>query len=185
MSKEAEIKCPIDGCDGSFFTQTGLDFHVKSKHSEVEKKPAKQISTPKKPKSTMPKKDPKVIEIDYDAVAEKAQADFKAMRKKMRKQPISLKEGQKVSAKKLMQILKHDPKIKIAKGSKHFRAKPWTTKPLSKWIGKDSFKVTSVNEKSNDWIIYSVESKRLKISWKEGPLKGKHIISYPIVIYNG
>ena len=56
MSKEAEIKCPIDGCDGAFFTQTGLDFHVKSKHSEVEKKPIKKVSRPKKPKLKAAKK---------------------------------------------------------------------------------------------------------------------------------
>jgi hypothetical protein len=185
MRKKAEIKCPINGCDCVFFTQTGLDFHVKNKHSKVEKKLTKKVSKPKKPKPTAPKKDPKVVKVDYDAVAEKAQADFKAMRKKMRKQPISLKKGQKLSAKKLIQIFKHNPKVKIVRGSEHFRAKPWTTNPLSKWIGKDSFKVTSVNEKNNDWIIYIVESKRLKISWKEGPIKGRHIISYPIVIYNG
>jgi hypothetical protein len=185
MKKDAEIKCPIDGCDGAFFTQTGLDFHVKNKHNEVKAQPVKKVSEPTKPKPTVPKKDPNVVEVDYDAVAIKAQDDFKAMKKKMRKEHISLKSGQKLSAKQLMKIFKHDPKIKIAKGSERFRAKPWTTKPLSKWIGKDTFKVTSVNEKSNDWVIYSVESKRLKISWKEGPLKGKHIISYPIVIYNG
>ena len=44
-----EYKCPIDGCDSSFFTEVGLNFHVKSKHGnqpKVEAKPQVQKMTP-------------------------------------------------------------------------------------------------------------------------------------------
>ena len=185
MRKKAEIKCPIDGCDGAFFTQTGLDFHIKNKHGEVEKIPEKKVSIAKKPKPKAPKKTIKDESIDVDKVVKQALEVYKAMKKKMRKEPIELKIGQKLSAKQLIKLLKHDPVVNISNGSSKLRAKPWTRKNLSDWIGKDSFKVTSVNEKNNNWIIYIIESKRLKITWKEGPIKGKHNISYPTVIHNG
>ena len=173
------ITCNL--CKQEFRTQKGLELHQKVFHSpEPEKAQVKESSKEPPKKATT-----KVTEIDVDAVIEAAQADYKAMVKRKRKEPISLEVGQKLSANKFMKIMKHDPVVHITRGCEKFRAKAWTKKTLSSWIGKDSFTITVAKEQANSWFAYRIESKRLKISWKEGPFKGAHTITYPILVANG
>ncbi len=184
-----EYACPEEGCNKTFNTEQGMLLHLKVFHSGEKPKPVKRrAETPKKTKvKKQIQAKPKAVStdaIDLDALAKKAAEELKATNKKKRKIPASVKVGQKLSAKKFMEIMKHNPKVKIAIGSDKFRAKPWTTKPLKEWVGKDSFKVTIVKEMHHDWMAYQVVSKRLKISWKEGPIKGKHAIGYPLLIPN-
>jgi len=116
-----------------------IDKH-KPEPKKAEPKQPTVVKEAPKPKKAVAKKATKVEDgLSPDQMVKLARAKYKETVKKMRKKPIDLKEGQKVSAKKLMQILKHDPEVRIGKGAEHLRAKPWTTKPLSQWIGRDSF----------------------------------------------
>ena len=181
----SELRC--DECDQTFRTAKGLELHNKVYHTQS--KPVPKKTEPKqptvvkgtpKPKKAQAKKATKVeAGITPDQMVKLARAKYKETVKKMRKKPIDLKAGQKVSAKKLMQIMKHDPEVRIGKGADRLRAKPWTTKPLSQWIGRDSFTVVEVRSMKNDWVMYRLESKRLLIQWKEGPIKSGHKIAWP------
>tara|TARA_B100001778_G_scaffold220830_1_gene183127 strand:+ start:237 stop:791 length:555 start_codon:yes stop_codon:yes gene_type:complete len=175
----SELKC--NECNLTFRTTKGLELHNKVYHTQTKTEPKKE--EPKKdpvPKKVSVKKTKaKEDTLTPDQMVKLAREKYKETVKKMRKKPIELKVGQKLSAKKLMQIMKHDPEVRIGKGASRLRAKPWTTKPLSQWIGRDSFKVMEVRSMKNDWVMYRLESKRLVIRWKEGPIKSAHKIAWP------
>jgi len=158
-------KCPIKGCKMEFRSKSGLELHNKVAHDSIVIEP-KVIKEEK---------------IEYDLISETSQKEFKEMHKKKRKNPIKLKEGQKLSYKQVMKILKHNPTVNLHNSKRH---KPWVKKPLSEWVGSDKFTVKKVNIKKKGWVIYSIKSKRYLMSWVEGPIGDKYHIGYPTLVKN-
>lgn len=178
--KEA-YKCPIDGCDTSFFTEVGLNFHIKSKHGsapKVEPKP-KPKPTPKKEKVVVvkAKKEPKekrVSVTEYEKqTKEKAAKLWKKRMKAMRKSIAKIKVGDKLTKAELIKIVGDPEDLSVGESP---------GKKFSDSLKKQKFSITKVMKKENDWYIFYAESPSQRVVWKEGPIKGKHFVTIPRVI---
>ncbi len=179
-----EYKCPIDGCDSSFFTEVGLNFHVKTKHGELPKPAAKP--TPKKEKPTpkvekvvkeKPKKEEKEKRLsvtEYEKqTKEKSGKLWKKRLKSMRKSMATVKVGDKLTRAEL---------VKLVGDSEGISHGDEPVKRFSDGVRKQKFTITKVKEMKNDWQVFHAESPSQRLVWKEGPIKGKHFVTIPIIV---
>lgn len=171
---KSEFACPIDGCDASFFTEKGLDFHMVGSHNESEK-----------PKGETKVKPKVKVKKEAKPPAKKAKKQSKRVSKlnklaKLRFEPANLTEGQKISKSNLAALFPHDPEI-----SKHYTGKGRVVKTVSELLVDRTYIIKAANETRGGFMRYIVESKRVRIGWVEGPvpqMKKKYHISYPNVI---
>ena len=169
---KSEFICPVSGCDASFFTEKGLDFHMVSNHSESEKPKIESKSKSKvKVKTSAPKP------------AKKKQSKRIAKLNKLAKSrfvPANLKEGDKVSKKKLCTLFPTNQVI-----SKFHEGRRQESAEFSKLISAGSYKVTKVAITRGKMTRYTLESKKLRIIWVEGEttaLKNNFLVGRPNVI---
>tara|TARA_B100000900_G_scaffold406881_1_gene418644 strand:- start:1151 stop:1705 length:555 start_codon:yes stop_codon:yes gene_type:complete len=179
-----EYKCPIDGCDSSFFTEVGLNFHVKSKHGNQPKVEAKPV--PKKEKPTpkvekvveeKPKKEEKknrVSVTEYEKKTKQKSGElWKKRLKAMRKKMATVKVGDKLTKAEL---------VKLVSDAEDLSVDGEPAKRFSERIKKQKFSITKVKEMKNDWKVFHAESTSQRLVWKEGPIKGKHFVTIPTIV---
>ena len=179
MNKE-EYDCPIDGCDASFFTEVGLNFHVKSKHEEVPKpkpkpKPKKEkvAKVVKVKKETKPTKE-KTTVVEYEKqVKDESAKLWKKRIKAMRKSLATVKVGDKLTKVELIKLTGDVESIAIGDEK---------TKRFSDKLKKQKFTITKVMVKENNWHIFQAESPSQRVIWKEGPIKNRHHITVPMIV---
>ena len=179
-----EHKCPIDGCESTFFTEVGLSFHVKGKHGtqpKIEAKPApkKEKPMPKKAKVTKeePNKETKEKRLsvtEYEKkTKEKSSKLWKDRLKAMRKSMATVKVGDKLTKKDLVKL------VGDSQGISHGKE---PVKLFSSGLKKQKFTITKVMKKENDWKIFYAESPSQRVVWKEGPVKNKHFVTIPTIV---
>jgi len=175
-----EYKCPIDGCGGSFFTEVGLNFHVKTKHGEEPKTtPKTGKPTPKKEQieKEKPKKEPKEKRLsvtEYEKqTKEKSAKLWKKRLKAMRKSLATVKVGDKLTKAELVKLVGDSEGISIGDEP---------VKRFSDGLRKQKYTITKVMEKKNGWYIFYAESPTHRVIWKEGPIKKHHHITVPMIV---
>ena len=172
--------CPIDGCKGSFFTEVGLNFHVKTKHGE-ETKPAPKTEKPapktEKVEKEKPKKEPKEKRLsvtEYEKqTKEKSAKLWKKRLKAMRKSLATVKVGDKLTKAELVKLVGDSEGISIGDEP---------VKRFSDGLRKQKYTITKVMEKKNGWYIFYAESPTHRVIWKEGPIKGNHFVTVPMIV---
>jgi hypothetical protein len=176
MNKE-EYDCPIDGCDASFFTAVGLNFHVKSKHGEAPKpepKPKKKEVAVAKVKEEKKPKEEKLTVVEYEQQAKDGSAKlWKKRIKGMRKSMATVKVGDKLTTAEL---------IKLIGDSESLAAGGGAVKLFSDKLKKKKFTITKVVVSKGDWCLFQAESTSQKVIWKEGPIKNRHHITVPVIV---
>jgi len=176
MNKE-EYNCPIDGCDASFFTEVGLNFHVKNKHEEASKPkptPKKKAAKVTKVKKEKPPKEEGLTVTEYEKQTKELSAKlWKKRLKATRKSLATVKVGDKLTKAEL---------IKLVGDSEGIPQGDEPAKRFSEGLRKQKFTITSIVEKENDWHIFKAESPTHKVIWKEGPIKNRHHVIVPVII---
>ena len=161
--------CPEEGCSREFYTQVGLDVHIKThlpmvKEEKVIEKPATPKPTVKKEKKVVT--DKTVSELKKDCLTGKESKElWKKRTKKMRKKS-TIKVSEKLTKKNFCKLLEvqnwHDKET----GEKKFTARSYVIKEIRKM--------------SNDWFSYqAIGNNGQKVSWREGPINGRHHITIP------
>tara|TARA_B100000131_G_C18119011_1_gene612240 strand:- start:1364 stop:1918 length:555 start_codon:yes stop_codon:yes gene_type:complete len=179
-----EHKCPIDGCNSTFFTEVGLNFHIKSKHGETPKTkpkpiPKKAKPTPKSEKVAKEKvekkeKEKRLSATEYEKLAKDLSAKlWKKRIKSMRKSMATVKVGDKLTKAEL---------IKIVGDAEDLSVDGSPPKRFSDRVKKQKFTITKVKKMKNEWQSFYAESPSQRLVWKEGPVKGKHYVTIPIIV---
>ena len=159
--------CPEDGCSREFYTQVGLDVHMNT-HLPVAKE-EKAIEKPKDPPKPKEKKvvtDKIVSDLAKDYLTEKEAKERRKKRRKKMRGRSTVKVSDKITKKKFCKLLEvHNWRDEKA-GEKKFTARSYVIKEIRKM--------------SNDWFSYqAVGNNGQKVSWREGPIKGRHHITIP------
>ena len=55
-------------------------------------------------------------------------------------------------------------------------------KRFSDGLRKQKYTITKVMEKKNGWYIFYAESPTHRVIWKEGPIKGNHFVTVPMIV---
>jgi len=179
-----EYKCPIDGCDSSFFTEVGLNFHVKSKHGnqpKVEAKPTPKVAKTVPKKAAVVKEKPKKVEkekqlsvTDYEKkTKEESSKLWKKRLKAMRKKMATVIVGDKLTKAEL---------IKIVGDAEDLSVDGTPPKKFSDRLKKQKFTITKVKKMKNGWQSFHAESPSQRLVWKEGPIDGKHFVTIPTIV---
>lgn len=161
--------CPIEGCKRDFYTQVGLDVHMNTHLPPVKEEKVIEKPKPLKPAEKKEKKvvaDKIVSELKKDYLTEKeARELWKARIKKMRKKS-TIKVSEKLTKKNFCKLLEvHNWRDQKA-GEKMFTDRSYVIKEIRKM--------------SNDWFSYqAIGNNGQKVSWREGPIKGRHHITIP------
>ena len=180
MSEKKDFNCPIEGCKSTFFTQTGLDFHVKNKHGE-EPIPTPKTEKPapkaKKSEKVEPKKEVKEKRLsvtEYEKQTKEKSANlWKKRLKAMRNSLATVKVGDKLTKAEL---------VKLVGDSEGISMGDEPVKRFSDGLRKQKYTITKVMEKKNGWYIFYAESPTHRVIWKEGPIKGNHFVTVPMIV---
>ena len=161
--------CPEEGCSREFYTQVGLDVHIKTHLPTV--KEEKAIEKPTTPKPAVKKEktvvtDKIVSELKKDYLTGKqANELWKKRTKKMRKTS-TIKVSEKLTKKNFCKMLEVHNWRDSDTGEKKFTARSYVIKQIRKM--------------SNDWFSFqAIGNNGQKISWREGPINGRHHITIP------
>lgn len=161
--------CPEKGCSREFYTQVGLDVHIKTHLPTVKEEKAIEKPTTTKPVVKKEKKvvtDKIVSELKKDYLTEKqAKELWKKRTKKMRKQS-TIKVSEKLTKKNFCKMLEVRNWRDSDAGEKKFTARSYVIKQIRKM--------------SNDWFSFqAIGDNGQKISWREGPINGRYHITIP------
>jgi hypothetical protein len=162
--------CPEDGCSREFYTQVGLDVHIKTHLPTV--KEEKVIEKPEILPKPVEKKEKKVVtdkivsELKKDYLTEKeAKELWKKRTKRMRKKS-TIKVSEKLTKKNFCKLLEVHNWRDQKGGEKKFTDRSYVIKQIRKM--------------SNDWFSYqAIGNNGQKISWREGPINGRYHITIP------
>ena len=165
-----EYVCPEDGCSRKFYTQVGLDVHMKTHLPMV--KEEKVIEKPKdspKPKEAKKKKvvaDKAVSELKKDYLTGKESKELWKKRTKKMRNKSTIKVSEKLTKKNFCKLLEVQNWRDKEAGEKKFTARSYVIKEIRKM--------------SNDWFSYqAIGNNGQKVSWREGPINGRHHITIP------
>lgn len=161
--------CPEEGCSREFYTQVGLDVHIKThlpmvKEEQVVEKPATSKPAVKKEKKVVTDKAVSELKKDY-LTGKQSKELWKKRTKKMRKKS-TITVSEKLTKKNFCKLLEvqnwHDKET----GEKKFTARSYVIKEIRKM--------------SNDWFSYrAIGNNGQRVSWREGPINGRHHITIP------
>jgi len=162
--------CPIEGCKREFYTQVGLDVHMNTHLPTVkEEKVIEKPKDPPKPKEIKEKKvvtDKVVSELKKDYLTEKEAKELWKKRTKKMRGKSTVKVSEKLTKKKFCKLLEVHNWRDEKGGEKKFTARSYVIKEIRKMSG--------------DWFSYqALGDNGQKVSWREGPIKGRHHITIP------
>lgn len=157
-------------CGFKTVTEGGLRLHMKVAHAE-----AKAPAEPEKPKATVVKKQPKKKTsnlIDSDDYVKQKKTKYDALKKKWRKKSTNLKEGDKITKAKASKLF--PPETEVFVNGKMSNAVNLHSKLEGSYI-------ITLKEMKKEWIAITLVGKKHSITWKEGPIKGKHKVCIPSI----
>ena len=161
--------CPIEGCERDFYTQVGLDVHMNTHLPAV--KEEKVIEKPTAPKPTE-KKEKKVVtdkivsDLTKDYLTEKEAKELWKNRTKRMRKTSTAKVSDKLTKKNFCKLIEVHNWRDQKEGEKKFTARSYVIKEIRKMSG--------------DWFSYqAVGNNGQKVSWREGPINGRHHITIP------
>lgn len=163
---EQKYACPEEGCTREFYTQVGLDVHMKA-HLPVEKVEKVAKEKPIETKTEKPKAvtDKQIDDLNAKYLTKKqAEELWKKRIKNMRKGTI-VKVSDKLNKKNFCKMLE---------------VKNWLDDDAEKKFTAGSYTIEEVRKMSNGWFSITAKGNNgQKVSWKEGPIKGRHHITIP------
>ena len=136
---------------------------------------AKAPAEPEKPKATVVKKQPKKKTsnlIDSDDYVKQKKTKYDALKKKWRKKSTNLKEGDKITKAKASKLF--PPETEVFVNGKMSNAVNLHSKLEGSYI-------ITLKEMKKEWIAITLVGKKHSITWKEGPIKGKHKVCIPSI----
>lgn len=167
-----QYECDI--CDFTAQTEGGLRLHKKINHKDAEvEKPVKAKPVEVKQETKVPVKQKRRSadgHEDYAKLIERKVKLYNDCKKKWPKKT-SFKNGDKATKAAILKSFPGEAEILIIHKN--------TSKPL-KGLLEASYTV-EVREMKNDWQSVRLTGKKSVLSWKEGTIKGKFKVTYPMV----
>ena len=164
--------CPEEGCGREFYTQVGLDIHVKT-HLPMAPEPL-QINNEEKP---VPKKTKtntsgeSIAKLNKNKITDKKAKELWKRRIKGMRTATTVEVSSKLNKKKFCQMLEVKKWHEIGKDGEiiDFDVKRFTAK---------NYVIKEIKKMSNDWLsIIAVGDNKQLVSWREGPINGRHHIT--------
>jgi len=160
--------CPWEGCGREFYTQVGLDVHMKTHFAEEkkEKEPAAKPVAKETPKPKATKRgvrDKTISELTSKYLTEKQAKELWKQRTKSMRKETTVKVSDKLTKKKFCKMLEVHNWLE-QKSERKFTARSYVIKEARKML--------------NGWYsFFAVGDNGQKVSWREGPIKGRHHIT--------
>jgi hypothetical protein len=173
---ETKYACPQEGCTREFYTQVGLDVHIKT-HLPVPTETPETLEVEKEVPKTQAKKkmtsDDEVATLNNNKMTLQQSKDlWKKRTKKMRK-TITVKVGEKLTKKNFCKMLETN---NWHAGGKSGEVVAYSNKDFT----DASYIVKDIRKMRNDWKSFqALGNKGQKVSWREGPIYGRHHITIP------
>lgn len=157
-------------CGFKTVTEGGLRLHMKVAHSET-----KAPVEPEKPKASVVKRQPKKKTsnlIDSDDYVKQKRTEYDNLKKKWRKKSANLTEGDKITKAQVCKLFPLETEVFV--NGKMSNAVNLCSKLERSYI-------ITLTQMKKAWIAITLVGKKHSITWKEGPIKGKHKVCIPSI----